>query len=90
MTPPPLNHRTHRETLLHPTKARHNPAPDLTGAAEEQGPLIRQPVAAARLARILHRSATDLWDVCTLTDAPQMWEEARMIASRILAACPAD
>ena len=55
-----------------------------------QGPLVRQPVPAARLAHILHRSATDLWDVCTLTDAGDMWEEARAIASRILAACPVD
>jgi hypothetical protein len=55
-----------------------------------QGPLVRQPVPAARLARILHHSATDLWDVCTLTDTGQMWEEARAIASRILAACPSN
>ena len=53
-----------------------------------QGPLIRQPEPAARLASILNRAATDLWDVCTLEDAPQMYEEARAIASRILAACP--
>jgi hypothetical protein len=56
----------------------------------EQGPLIRQPAPAARLARILHRSATDLWDACTLSDPAQMWEEARAIASRILTACPGD
>jgi hypothetical protein len=55
-----------------------------------QGPLVRQPANAARLARILNHSATDLWDVCTLTDAAQMWEEARAIASRILAASPGD
>lgn len=58
--------------------------------AMEQGPLIRQPAPAARLARILHRSATDLWDACTLSDPAQMWEEARAIASRILTACPGD
>jgi len=52
------------------------------------GPLVRQPEPAARLAHILNRAATDLWDVCTLDDAPQMWGEARAIASRILAACP--
>lgn len=61
---------------------------DIDGVAEVQGPLVRQPAPAARLARILHRSATDLWDVCTMTDAGDMWEEARAIASRILAACP--
>jgi hypothetical protein len=55
---------------------------------DEQGPLVRQPAPAARLANILNRAATDLWDVCTYTDAGQMWEEARAIASRILAACP--
>ena len=60
------------------------------GVAEVQGPLIRQPAPAARLARILHTSATDLWDVCTLSDTAQMYEEARAIASRILAATPLD
>ena len=29
----------------------------------------------------------DLWDVATELDAAQMWEEARAIASTILAAC---
>ena len=62
--------------------------PDIHGVDETQGPLVRQPVPAARLARILHHSATDLWDICTLDDAAQMWEEARAIASRILAAAP--
>ena len=63
-------------------------APGLQGVVEEQGPLVRQPPPAARLARILHHSATELWDLCTYTDAADMWEEARAIASRILAACP--
>lgn len=63
-------------------------APGLQGVTEEQGPLVRQPVPAARLARILHHSAEELWDLCTYTDAANMWEEARCIASRILAACP--
>jgi hypothetical protein len=66
------------------------PTIDVHAVPEEQGPLIRQPVPAARLARILHHSATDLWDISTLTDAAQMWEEARAIASRILASCPGD
>ena len=52
------------------------------------GPLVRQPAPAARLAAILHNAAMDLWDVATEQDAAQMWEEARAIASRILAACP--
>jgi hypothetical protein len=52
------------------------------------GPLVRQPLPAARLAAILHNAAMDLWDVATEQDTAQMWEEARAIASRILAACP--
>jgi hypothetical protein len=70
-----------------------NPTPtviaDLTGAIED-GPLVRQPAPAARLARVLHNAAQELWDACVLTDAGQMWEEARAIASRILASCPSD
>ncbi len=78
-----------------PPKAQHRrPAhggrPTLNGNTEERGPQVRQPAHAARLARILHHSATDLWDICTLTDSGQMWEEARAVASRILAACPGD
>ena len=52
------------------------------------GPLVRQPAPAARLAAILPHAAMDLWDVATEQDECQMWEEARAIASRILAACP--
>jgi len=44
--------------------------------------------ARNRLVAILHNAAMDLWDVATEEDAAQMWEEARAIASRILAACP--
>ena len=61
---------------------------DIYGVDEEQGPLIRQPAPAARLAHILNHAATELWDICTYTDAAQMWEDARAVASRILAACP--
>jgi hypothetical protein len=53
-----------------------------------RGPLVEQPANAARLAAILHLAAMDLWDVATEQDQAQMWEEARAIASRILAACP--
>ena len=60
----------------------------LNARRQVQGPLVRQPVPAARLATILHNAAMDLWDVATEEDAAQMWEEARAIASRILAACP--
>jgi hypothetical protein len=55
-----------------------------------RGPLVYQTQPAARLATILHHAATELWDACVLDDAGQMWEEARAIASRILAACPGD
>lgn len=70
--------------------------PRLTGAQQPelptplyQGPLVQQPEPAARLAHILWRASCDLQDVCTLDDRAQMWEEARAVASRILAACPA-
>jgi len=66
----------------------HEHAPDINAVEEAQGPLIRQPLAAARTAKVLHRAAQDLWDLCTYTDAADMWEEARAVASRILAACP--
>jgi hypothetical protein len=72
-----------------PTTPAHSTA-DTTSWRLAQGPLIRQPAPAARLARILNNAAIELWDACTLTDSGQMWEEARAIASRILAACPGD
>lgn len=62
-----------------------NPAP-----AFEQGPLVPQPPAAARLAAVLVHAAEELWDAATLEDTAWMWEEARAIASRILASCPVD
>ncbi len=73
-----------------PPTPKHSRAPVIHGVTEPWGPLVRQPAPAARLAHILNRSASDLWDVCTLTDAAQMWEEARAIASRILASSPID
>jgi hypothetical protein len=57
---------------------------------DEQGPLVRQPAPAAKLARVLHHAAQELWDASTHTEAADMWEEARAIASRILAAAPAE
>lgn len=63
---------------------------DMHGQAEVWGPLVKQPPACARLATILHHAAQELWDACTLTDHAQMYEEARAIASRILASCPHD
>jgi hypothetical protein len=60
----------------------------LNDQRQVRGPLVQQPVPAARFAAILYNAAQDLWDVATEEDAAQMWEEARAIASRILAACP--
>jgi hypothetical protein len=51
---------------------------------------VLQPEPAARLALILNHAAMELFDVCTMQDRAQMWEDARAIASRILAACPSD
>ena len=74
------------------TRAAQQPIDGATihGTTEEWGPLVRQPTPAARLARILNHSAQELWDACVLSDSGQMWEEARAIASRILASCPSD
>jgi hypothetical protein len=71
-----------------PQSEQQHTAPGLQGVEEVQGPLVRQSAPAARLARILHHAAEELWDLCTYTDQAEMWEEARSIASRILAACP--
>jgi hypothetical protein len=70
------------QTLTNPRT--HN----LNGSAEKQGPLVRQPAPAARLARILHHTANELWELCALTDTNQMQTEASAIARRILATCP--
>jgi hypothetical protein len=79
MTPP-----TTTKTLATKKTRPHT----INGSAEVWGPLIRQPEPAARLARILNRSANGLLDACTLTDSDQMWDEARAIAGRILASEP--
>jgi hypothetical protein len=47
-----------------------------------------QPPAAALLAQVLTHAATELFDAAALHDPAWMWEEARAIASRILASCP--
>lgn len=75
---------------VHVDEQHCNTGPGMQGAGEEWGPLVRQPPAAARLARVMHHAAQELWDACTYTDSAQMWEEARAIASRILASCPGD
>jgi hypothetical protein len=51
---------------------------------------VRNPRWPAKLARVLHHAAQELWDACTHTNPGDMWEEARAIASRILAAPPAE
>jgi len=72
------------------TPPPHPRVPIRNSAAQVQGPLLRQPIPAARLARILTHAAEELWDTTTLTDTAQMWEDARTIASRILAAAPGE
>jgi len=71
--------------------------PPPPGAAKALAEAQQRRVAAAlkantparnRMVAILHNAAMDLWDVATEEDTAQMWEEARAIASRILAACP--
>jgi len=79
-----------------PTPADYS-HPHRPGAAQALADAQRRVAAAAkgntparnRMVAILHNAAMDLWDVATEEDAAQMWEEARAIASRILAACPA-
>jgi len=87
-TPKPLTaaQRVARiQKSLNDQRAQMKPA---CPAERVHGPLVQQPAPAARLAAILHMAAMDLWDVATEQDQGQMWEEARSIASRILAACP--
>lgn len=79
-TPPPLRRLTGAET----PETHHIPP------GYEQGPLIVQPAPAARVARILHNAAMELWDAAALEDPAWMWEEARAIASRVLASCPTE
>jgi len=52
-----------------------------------QGPLVRQPLPAARLAGACVSAAEALWDAATQDDAAQMWEDAKAAASWVLAAC---
>jgi len=52
-----------------------------------QGPLVRQPVNAARLAGAFVSAAEALWDAATRDDMGQMWEDGRAAASWALAAC---
>jgi hypothetical protein len=75
-----------------PTPADYS-HPHRPGAAQALADAQRRVAAASnpahsRMVAILHNAAMDLWDVATETDPAQMWEEARAIASRILAACP--
>ena len=75
-----------------PTPADYS-HPHRPGAAKALADAQRRVIAASnpahsRMVAVLHNAAMDLWDVATETDPAQMWEEARAIASRILAACP--
>jgi hypothetical protein len=76
---------------IQPPPRNGNPRPgDIYGVDEVQGPLVRQTASAARLARILTHAAEELFDLSTGNNAAEMWEDARAIASRILAAAPGD
>lgn len=72
------------EAIRSLTAAITKPAP----GPPVRGPLVVQTAPAAGLATVLHNAAQELWDASTQDDAAQMWEEARAIASRILASCP--
>lgn len=48
---------------------------------------LNRSAPAVRLALILHAAAVDLWEISTLDDTAEMWEQARAVASRVLAAC---
>lgn len=71
--------------IVHQVKARHVEQ----DTPQVLGPLVHQTPPAALLATILCNAAEDLWDAACHEDTPQMWEDARRIASRVLAACPA-
>lgn len=66
------------------------PTPTQESAELTDGPLVRQPAPAARLAHILTNAADDLYDAATNQDPAEMWEQARAAASRVLACCPTD
>ena len=55
-----------------------------------KGPLVEQPAACARLAVALVWGAEKLYDAATLQDEAWMWEEARRVASHLLALCPVE
>jgi hypothetical protein len=53
-----------------------------------EGPLVWQSESAAKLAEIACEAAKELWDLAVSDDAPQMYEDVRAVASRLLVACP--
>ena len=59
----------------------------MLGAPLEDPHGLNRSAPAIRLAHIINAAAVDLWEVSTLEDVAEMWEQARAIASRILAAC---
>jgi hypothetical protein len=62
------------------------PLPPHSGKVE--GPLVWQSKQAAKLAKLACDAASELWDLAVSDDVPQMYEDLRLIASRILVACP--
>ena len=54
------------------------------------GALVPQSPAAALLSHAICRAAEDLWDAAVAETSYEMYAEVRVIASRLLALCPAD
>jgi hypothetical protein len=60
------------------------PTPQVMGALVPQSP------AAALLSHAICRAAEDLWDAAVAETSYEMYAEVRVVASRLLALCPAD
>ena len=64
------------------------PMPKSEGQKLYDGPLIQHSDPnTARLAAVLEAAAQELWEIAALDDRPRMWDEARDVASHILAYC---
>jgi hypothetical protein len=62
--------------------------PPLPPSGKIEGPLVWQSESAAKLANVACEAARELWDVAVSDNAPDMYEDIRAIASRLLVACP--
>lgn len=84
---------TNRNESASESEKTHSAQSSTHSAAQDdevQGPLVLQPRHCVNLAHILWNASMELQDAAVLHHRGQMWEEARAIASRILAACPGD